>query len=168
LGKSIAVLLSAAVVGALTLLGHYCVSLMQRRNERAKYYREKLLDRYAELITIASAEVERVKSIEACMAIGSPNGKHEEGFELDQKRHPARVDLLRVSMQITLFETDAILIEKVEKIAKSQPFMVFAFPPRFGEGNYDDRFDKYQADIRAYESQLVDLVATVRNIHPAR
>jgi hypothetical protein len=129
---------------------------------------EKLLELYTELVAIAATELDRVKSIEASIAIGDPKGEYTEALKLDHQRHSARADLLKVTSQLKLYETDQDLLEKAEGIAKSQPFMSFTFPPRFGEGNYNERFDKYQADVRAFESLLQNLIATIRKTHPPK
>jgi hypothetical protein len=63
---------------------------------------------------------------------------------------------------------DESLTKRVEDLAKSQPFMAFPFPPQWGEGNYNERFDKYKLDIATFEKQLTELVAAVLQRHSAK
>src|SRR5881628_3615988 len=101
LGQGIMVGLCTAVATALLAwLGHMLVAYLQRSNEKARYFREKLLERYSELVALATAELERAKAIEAIMAWGGKDGDYAEAAKIEEKRHALRLDLLRVSLQI--------------------------------------------------------------------
>jgi len=149
----------------LAWLGHMLVAYLQRDNERAKYFRERLLERYGELVALGAAELERAKTVESGMAIGAPGNDFTLLVEVEAKRPHLRLDLLRVSLQIRLFEPDPELAKRVEDFARSQPFMVFPFPPQWREGSYSQRFDTYKADVIAFERKLGELVEAVLKQH---
>jgi hypothetical protein len=168
LAEAIIVGLCTAVATAfLAWLGHMLVAYLQRNNEKARYFRERLLERYSELVALATAELERARAVESIMALGGKDEDYAEAAKIEAKRHALRLDLLRVSLQIKLFETDDSLTKRVEELAKAQPFMAFPFPPHWGEGNYNERFDKYKLDIAAFEEQLTELVSAVLQRHSA-
>jgi hypothetical protein len=154
-------LASATLVAFLAWIGHYVLSMFQRRNEEAKYFRERLLERYSEFLSIAASELNRAGMIKSAMAIGS-KGDWTEEIKMDEQRHTARLDLLRVSLQLKLFETDQEILDKLDWLAQSQPFMTYSFPPKWGEGNYDQRFEQFCTDIKTYETKLLELVNEVR------
>lgn len=144
------------------------MAYLQRGNEQTKFFREKLLDRYSEFVAVAAADLERAKTQAAGMALGSKDQDYTELAKLDDKRQAIQLDLLRLLFQIELLEQDATLAGKASALAKAQPFMAFPFPPRWREGNYNERFDKFQSEISAFEEQLSEFVAAMvakRSIH---
>src|SRR3989442_7136874 len=133
LEQTIIVSLCTAVATALLgWPGYMLVAYLQRRNEQARYFREKLLEHYSELVALATAELERAKAVEAIMVLHGKDGDYADVAKIEEKRHGLRLDLLRLSLQIKLFETDESLTKQVEDLAKAQPFMVFPFPPHWG------------------------------------
>ena len=158
-------LCTAVATASLAWLGHMLVAYLQRDNERAKYFRERLLERYAELVALGAAELERAKTVESGMAIGAPNSDFGPMSEVEAKRHQLRLDLLRVSLQIRLYEPDPELAKRVADFASSQPFMAFPFPPQWGQRNYSERFDEYKKAVIAFEKQLGELVEAVLKQH---
>lgn len=168
-GETIVVGFCTAFTAALlTWAGHFLVAYLQRGTEQTKFFREKLLDRYSEFVAVASADLERARTQDAGMALGGKDQDYTELAKLDDKRHSIRLDLLRLSLQIRLMEQDDALATKVQELAKAQPFMAFPFPPRWGEGNYSERSDKFQSEISAFEKLLHDLVSAVLAKHSAR
>jgi hypothetical protein len=169
LGQAIIVGLCTAVATALLAwLGHILVAYLQRGNESAKYFREKLLERYSEFVALAAADLQRARSVRAAMALGDKETDYTEAVKIEDKRHALRLDLLRASLQIRLLEADAALAKKVEELAKAQPFMAFPFPARWGEGNYNERSDKFDSEIAAFDKQLAELIAAVLQQHSVR
>ncbi len=158
----------AGTTALLGWLGQFLVAHLQRRTEKARYFREKLLERYSEFVALASAEVERARTIEAGMALRGRDENCSDLVKIEEQRHSLRLDLLRVSLQVKLFETDESLTKKVWLLAKSQPFMAFPFPPKHGEGNYNERFDKYKLEVDTYEKSLTALVDDVLKTHSAK
>jgi len=142
-------------------LGQLLIAYLQRRNERAKYFREKLLERYSEFAALVAADLERARSVRSAMALGDKDGDYAEAKKIEDKRHTLRLDLLRASLQIRLIESDASLAKRVEVMAKAQPFMAFPFPPRWHEGNYDERSERFDSEIAAFDKQLVELIEAV-------
>ena len=168
-GETIVVGLCTAFVAALlTWAGHFLVAYLQRGTEQTKFFREKLLDRYSEFVALASADLERARTQASGMALGGKDPDYTELAKLDDKRHSIRLDLLRISLQIRLVEQDEVLAVKVQELAKAQPFMAFPVPPRWGEGNYSERFENFQSEIGAFEKVLQELVTAVLAKHSAR
>jgi hypothetical protein len=145
----------------LTWLGYFLVAYLQRGNEQTKYFREKLIDRYSEFVAVAVADLERAKAQASGMALGGRDQDYSEMAKLDERRHAIRLDLLRLALQIRMLEQDAALGDKVQELAKAQPFMAFPFPPRWGEGTYNERFEKFQSEIGVFEKQLLELTDAV-------
>ena len=158
------------VVGSLitSVCTAFLVAYLQRGNEQTKFFREKLLDRYSEFVALAAADLVRALAVNATMGNGGKDTDYAEAAKIEEKRHILRLDLLRASLQIRLLETDDTLAKKVEEIAKSQPFMAFPFPPRWGDGNYNERSDKFDAEIAAFDKLLSELVSAVLQRHSAR
>jgi hypothetical protein len=148
-----------------TLLGHVLVANLQRGNERTKYFREKLLDKYSEFVALGAADLERARLVRAAMALGGKNPDYTEAAKTEDKLHTLRLDLLRASLQIRLLEADVSLGKLVEELANRQPFMIYPFPPRFGEGNYEERSNKFDTDIAAFEKKLTELIEAVLRQH---
>ena len=156
---------TAGTTALLTWLGQVLVANLQRQNEKVRYFREKIHERYAELVALATTELERARSLEAGLVIGTPDQDYSELAKIDHERHSLRLELLRVSLQIQLLEPDPALAAKAEALAKGQPFMAMALPPRWGYGNYNERFDKYKSEISTFEKLLKDLIETVLRAH---
>jgi hypothetical protein len=154
--------LSGVLVGVLITAAAQWLQMLFRR---IQYRHEKLLDRYAEFVAAASAELDRAKSLEAGLALGGREGDHSELIKLDDKRHESRQDLSRIAFQIRILEKDPVLIKKVLDLIKAQPFMAFAIPSRFGEGSYDERFDKYKLKSIEFEKLLMELMDTILKNH---
>jgi hypothetical protein len=141
--------------------GHLVVAYLQRGNERLKFFREKLLDRYSEFVAVATADLERGKSLLAALAFSGRGPEWDARLaEIDSRRHTLRLDLLRLSLQIRLLEQDGALTSKVEGLAKAQPFM----PP----GEYFERFNELRGGIESFEKQLSELVDAVLAKHSTR
>lgn len=160
--------LTASTSALLTWLGHFVVAYLQRRNEHVKFYREKLLDRYSDFVAVASTDLERARTQAAGMVLGKEDQDYSEMAKLDERRHSIRLDLLRLSLQIRLLEKECALTKEVQSLAKAQPFMAFPFPPRWGEGSYNERFDKFQSEIGTFEKQLLELIDSVLNKHSGK
>jgi hypothetical protein len=155
-------LFSGVVAGVLIAVA---VQWLQMVFRRIQYRHEKLLDRYAEFVAAASAELDRAKSLEGGLALGGREGDHSEIIKLDNKRHESRRDLSRIAFQTRILEKDPVLIQKVLDVVKAQPFMAFAIPPHFGEGNYDERFDKYKLNSVEFEKLLMELIDAILKKH---
>lgn len=169
LGQAIIVGLCTAVATAvLAWLGHMLVAYLQRGNERTRYLRERLLDRYSEFVALAATDLDRARTVRAAMALGGKDTDYTEAAKVEDKRHTLRVDLLRASLQIRLLEADATLARRVEELAKGQPFMAYPFPARWGVGNYNELSDKFDAEIAAFDTQLAGLTAAVLQQHSVR
>jgi hypothetical protein len=154
-------LLARFVSGALTVL---LTQALQSFFRRLQYSREKLLDRYAEFVAVASSEIERLKSLEAGIVMFPLGGDHSALASLDSQRHEIRRELSKISFQIRILESDRELAAMVAKVAASQPYMTFALPP-YESVNYHDRLEKFGVDIRAFEQLVSDLVGRVLKVH---
>ena len=164
-GQTIVVgLITAFVAALLTWAGHVLVASLQRRNEQARYFRERLLERYSEFVALASADLERAKALEAHLALrGLGCDKGVVGM-LFEKRQALHFDLLRVSLQIRLFESDTCLTKTVEELANTQPWL----PPNWGQQEYNDQFEKYRMDIAAFEKLMTEFVDKVLKKHSTK
>ena len=130
--------------------------------KRSQYRHEKLMDRYADFVASAVTDLDRAKSQASGMVLGRVDQDYTElASQLDNKRHSNRLDLLRLSLQIRLLESDITLAQNVEQLANNQPFMSFPFPPHWHKGNYNERFDEFQNAILMFENQLQELTAAV-------
>ena len=130
--------------------------------KRDQYRHEKLMDRYAEFVAAAVAEIQRAKSQQSAMALGTSDQDFTEyASQLDTRRHSNRLELLRLSFQIRLLEMDHSLSNKVEELAESHLFMPNPFPPSWCEGDYNERYDRFLAAIASFEKRLQELTKAV-------
>src|SRR5262245_2853093 len=119
-------IVAAVTTALLSWLGHFVNAYAQRQNEQAKFFREKLLERYSELIASVTADIDRARSQAAAMALGKKDEEYtKEAMKLDEKRHVVRVDLLRLSLQIKLLDDEPQLADRLTGLAKRQPFMAY-------------------------------------------
>jgi hypothetical protein len=126
--------------------------------QHRKYIREKRIEKYGELLGLAAADVHRAKAVEATFAVGPTFD--DETFKqffarLEDERHALSRDLTKIVYQLRLLEPNLTIVEAIDALRKDQPFLV---PGRFGQGNFDERFDKYKKDIQEYES-CIKLIA---------
>lgn len=147
-------LLAGAIGGAV------CGSVLQHFFQRRRYFSEQLMVKYSELVGVASAEIDRAKSVEAVFKTCNPS--QDEGSraflrKLYEERDTFRRDLARLCMQIQLLETNSDLALKVKELAKAQPF--FLGGGWYGDGNFNERMEKYEEEIRTYE-RLLDTLKT--------
>jgi hypothetical protein len=161
-------LCTAFTTSLLAWPGYFPLAYLQRRNEQSKFFREKLLDCYAEFFAVAVADLERARAQAAGMALGRKDQDYTELAKLDERRHSIRLDLLRLALQIRLLEQDKALADMVQELAKAQPFMAFPFTPRWDEGSYNERFDEFLSEIGGFEMQLLELIAAVVAKRPVR
>lgn len=154
--------LTGLVVGVIVA---WTTQWLQTLFRRGQYRHEKLMDRYAELISTASADLDRAKSLEAGMALSGRDGDYGELLKLEEQRHGLRRDLQRAALLIRMIESEPDLNEKVENLVKRQPFMAFPIPPTWGEGNFDERFTQFKSDVVQFETCLSSLADAVLEHH---
>ena len=65
-----------------------------------------------------------------------------------------------------MLEADESLTKKVEELAKAQPFMAYPFPAHWGKGNYDERSEKFDSEIAAFDKQLTELLVPASSMIP--
>lgn len=144
--------------GALLLFGQY----LAHRFQRKAHTREQLLKAYSDLLGLATTDLYRAKQAESGLAIGRSPVQDEEAekvwLKLEEQRHALCYDLARAAIQVRLLEKDPALAGRVDAMRKAQPFIV---PGEFGVGNFSERFDKYQKDIRQFEAHVEALAAEV-------
>ena len=75
-------------------------------------------------------------------------------LELEEERHSLRRDVLRAVYQLRILEKEREVGEAMKGLRDYQPFLV---PGRFGEGNFDKRFEKYEKDIQEYEKTVEEI-----------
>ena len=153
-------------------VGFALVAAFQRKNEGRRYFRERLIEYYSELVALASEDLDRAAKVRAGLELGQESDKYSAEDEarlneLEAKRHSIQLNLLRAAMKLRLFENNEALSKKAELLAKSQPFMTFPFPPKWGKGNYDERFDEYCNSISKYDALLMSMINDVRKSHTA-
>lgn len=158
---SIEQFLSSLAIG---LVGVFVGGYIQRTNEKYKFFREKRLDKYSEFLVILASEYERAKTLASAM-VTSPTEMSDEMKDdvkkLEQTRHSNREALLRLSYQIQILEADHRIKCKVKELADSQPFMAYPFPVKWGQGSYNERFEKFEAEIALFKKNVEDLLAIV-------
>ena len=156
-------LVTAVVTGVVVALFTQWLSY---RFQTARFFQEKLLDYHATFLESAITELVRAKAIEATYATSKPfanEGAKDDPINrhlvaLEEERHALHRKLLQVGIKIRLLETDEKIKGAIGKLSLSQPFLVFG---RWGEGNFVDRFDKFQKEIVAYKQLIDDTIEMV-------
>jgi len=171
--------IQAGPLGAINLLFGFLggigvallVQVVQAYFRHRHYLTEKLLDRYAEFLGVASLAVDDATSLVSGLVfsrnVPQEAAGHSELSKVNSRRHERRRDLLRLSFQIRLLETNVDLLSKVQEVTDSLPFMAFAVPPSWHEGNYNERFEKYQNDIGNFKKKLNALTSAAFKVHAA-
>ena len=146
---------------SLLWVGKYVDSLIKRHQFRY----EKLLDHYSEFVGFASDELARSKSLRAGLALFPNSADCTHLTKLDEERHELRRQLERLSLKIRLFEEDKSLSKKVATLVNTIPFEPFLIPPRPGEGNYNERSDRFNEQIKQFESDLKQIIDDILKKH---
>lgn len=149
----------------LTWLGQFIVAYLQQRNDKIRFFREKIIDRYSEFVAVGSADITRAKMQYAGVQISLKDQDCMELAKLDDKRRLNRFDLFRLALQIKLFEQDKKLIGKIQELTETQPFMMTLLPPRLEDSKYQERLDRFQSDIDLFEQNLSELVSMIITKH---
>ena len=143
----------------ITLVVQHIQAIYQRDN----YRREKLQERYAEFAALLSLDIERSKDVDSIII--SEMCEPDVIVRLEQRRHELRRELGKVALQIRLLEPDQELSGEVAKLARSQPFRPLLLPPRWGQGNYDERAREFSTAIREFEKEVDALTERVVRKH---
>jgi hypothetical protein len=150
-------LFSASAAGVVAWLGYALSAFLQRHNDRVRYRREKLLERYSEFVGSASAVVELARQVESYVELVGGKINNADLEHLQAKRHELRSCLSRVAFQIRLFEHHQPMKSKVQDIANSQPYLM----PNWGQTNYTDQFEQYKDKIALFEKKVIELTDAV-------
>jgi hypothetical protein len=150
------------ISGALIVL---LTQYVQAAFHRGQFLHEKLMDRYSELMAVAVQELERAKALLSEIALYRGENDLPALVNLDQQRHDLRSQLVKLSFQIRLMEADRQLSRQVAKLAESQPFQPSLVPPRYGEGNYNERENMFRKQINDFEVTLSGLTRRVLEKH---
>lgn len=102
------------------------------------------------------------------MVTGGPDCDYTEAQSVENNRHEYRQHLLQLSFQIKLLEADSNLTNLLTKVADSQPFMAYPFPPRWGEGSYNEREGRFSKDTSAFRQMLEDLTVLILKKYGAK
>jgi hypothetical protein len=170
--QAICVALVAGLFAATsTVIGHWFLTYLQRKNEERKHQRERLHERYSELVAIATDDIERAKTLQAMIALSGANDAYPERAKrvmaLENQRRKNGRELTRVFFQTRLLERDKSLIAKIKALVPAQPFLALPWPPQMGKGSYNERFDAFQKQIREFEQMLGDISDAVVLKHSA-
>lgn len=128
---------------------------------RDRFRHEKLVDRYADLAALLARELQRGREQVATLMLGGSKDPPEIYVALQKQRDELRRELARVAFQIRMLEPQKDLVQKVEALVKSHPF-IYCHLPAWGQGNFDDRLSEYQTDVGNFEraaGQLLDEIA---------
>jgi hypothetical protein len=151
--------LSGVLIGVIVA---WATQALQTYFKRHQYRYEKLMDHYASFVAAVIDDIDRARTQASAMLLGSQDQDYTElAKQLDDKRHSSRLQLLRLSFQIRLLESEPDLAGHVDSLAKGQPFMAFPLPPRWHKGNFNERFDEFQNEICKSEKLLGELVRAV-------
>lgn len=149
---------------AVTLVAQIATHLFQRR----RTVEDKLLENYADFAGVSVTELGIAKELEAMAALMPAQGSegrpswNEEAKRLERERHGLRRELAAMAFKISFLEHDRHLIDKVKQIATNQPFL--AMGP-WNEGNFTERFDKYNAELREHAILVNSLAEEIRRVH---
>jgi len=129
-----------------------------------RVFHEKLLDYYATLFSYAITDLLRAREMEASFAIGPPEGTELESirqvvFALEKERHEMHRMLLQVGTKIRVLEKDHAIKKAVAQLCDTQPFII---PGKWHQGNFNERFDKFQNEILQFRRLIDD---TIQQIH---
>jgi hypothetical protein len=147
--------LGGLATGLLIAIGTQLLShLLQRR----RTLRDRLFDKYSELVGVAANEIHRARSAAALFAVGQGPLKDEESrviwVRLEEQRHAFQRDLSRLCLQIQILEHDPSLVQKVKKLRAIQPFLLAG---EWQRGNFNERFDKFENSIREFDAAVQTL-----------
>jgi hypothetical protein len=143
----------------------WATQALQAHSKRARDRHEKLLDAYADFVGALSSDLGRANSIDAMIELSGADSNTTEFLKQEEKRHELRKDLSRLAFRIRMLEKDKKLRALVDMMAKSQPFMVFALPPRRGREYFAERHMVYKSNIFDFKMSLDYLVDAVQRTH---
>jgi len=144
--------IGAAVTGA--ALSHF----FQRR----RFFQEQLIQRYSELVGVATTDIDRAKRIAAAFVTGDPLGNEALKnwvAEYIQERDHLRGELSRLCFQIRLLEPDPALGKLLQELERAWPFLL---PGKFGSGNFNERFEKFEKEIVEFRKLLESIMERVQ------
>jgi len=153
---------TATTTALLTWGGQVLVAYLQRGNDRERHRREKVLDRYSELLSLLTQDVNRAKEIQSIAAISL--GK-ERLPELIKERYDTMKRLGQLSMVILMFEPRQEIALIVAELAKSQPFEPFLYSLDWSNTGYDESFQLHQAAITTFENKTTELAVAVKSAY---
>jgi len=153
---------TATTTALLTWGGQVLVAYLQRGNDRVRHRREKVLDRYSELLSLLTQDVNRAKEIQSIAAISL--GK-ERLPELIKERYDTMKRLGQLSMVILMLETRQEIALIVAELAKSQPFEPFLYSLDWSNTGYDESFQRHQAAITTLENKSTELAVAVKSAY---
>lgn len=123
---------------------------------------EKLVGFYGELLGIAADDLHRAKVQAGSFALMSSSPSEEfrnEIHALEEKRLHNLGDFKRLELQIQMLEFDNTLCELASNLQRNQPFIVAG---KWGEGNFDSRFEQFEKSIAAFGETMDRLAKAVR------
>jgi len=153
---------TATTTALLTWGGQVLVAYLQRGNDRERHSREKVLERYSELLSLLTQDVNRAKEIQSIAAISL--GK-ERLPELIKERYDTMKRLGQLSMVILMLETRQEIASIVVELAKSQPFEPFLYSLDWSNTGYDESFQRHQAAITTLENKSTELAVAVKSAY---
>lgn len=155
-------MLEGILIGvAIAVANQWLQMIFRRHLDR----RERLLNRYADFIAVASNERLRAESFRAGLALWADGRDPAPMHALDMQRLDYSRELARVALQIRALEPDRELRDMVTWLASSQPFEAYLFPPRWHEGNYNERSERFDGQIAEYGRRLEALTDRVLRAH---
>ena len=154
--------ITATTTALLTWGGQVLVAYLQRGNDRERHSREKVLERYSELLSLLTQDVNRAKEIQSIAAISL--GK-ERLPELIKERYDTMKRLGQLSMVILMLETRQEIASIVVELAKSQPFEPFLYSLDWSNTGYDESFQRHQAAITTLENKSTELAVAVKSAY---
>jgi hypothetical protein len=127
--------------------------------------KEKRLELYLELMTLASDEIFRARTVEAAVVTGDPLTTDEGRkwwVDKDDQRHAIRRDISRVVSRLHLVEHDKLLRQRLAALPKTQPFLV---PMKWGFPQALERVERYGEGIREFNKEVSEIAEIILKRH---
>lgn len=159
---------AALLAGVVTIVGHFVLTWLQGRNDEKRHRRERLTDRYSELVAIVTAEIHRAKA--AREFFDDNTYDLQDGWELEAdflaKRTAIQLDLTRIAFQIRLLEDDWALAQEVRELANTVPKLTPGthIKPLEFLCLFDPQIDKFEAIFKRIVDGVIAKHSVILNV----
>jgi hypothetical protein len=157
------------IAGIFSLMGGIggvlLTQFLQARNQRQNSVRDAILIRYAEFVGVASAEYQCAEQLDLAAPHVHNQATIDHLRDLDAPRHQHYRDLLRLSWQLQILESNPELCRLLHRLVTEMPFEIQVFCPDAGPGVHSEACTRYRQSRFAYGELITRLVNLVQETH---